>query len=78
MSHRSHNSHNNVDVDLVHSQIQEITAKIEQLRNESTPLRIVKAGYIEEKLAGFVKDLKQHVDNTQVRPSIVCGPFFRC
>ena len=56
------------------SQIEEITAEIEQLRNARMPLRVIKAGHIEKKLAGFAKDLKQRVDSTQVWPSIVCSP----
>ena len=48
------------------SNIQETTIEIKKLRDESLPLKVVKAKYVEEKLSGFVKDLKQRVDNTEV------------
>ena len=53
-------------VSYVHSHIQKTTTQIEELRNEALPLQVVKAKYVEEKLSGFVKDLKKRVDNTKV------------
>ena len=49
-----------------YSIVQETTTRIEKLRDETLPLQVVKAKYVEEKLSNFVKDLKKRVDNTEV------------
>ena len=56
------------DIVLCHRRIQEITPKIENIREECKLLQIVSAGHIEEKLSGFAEELKQQVDRTQVLP----------
>ena len=65
-SGRSNPSHGVLTFVSVHRRIQEITTKIEEIREKCKLLQIVSSGNIEEKLSGFVKELKQQVDGTQV------------
>ena len=65
-SGRSNPSHGVLTFVSIYRRIQEITTKIEKIREECKLLQIVSAGNIEEKLSGFVKELKQQVDRTQV------------